>query len=335
VLVGYISTVIKMTILEVKDLKKHYTIGGLFSSKYLVKAVDGVSFKIEKGDNFALVGESGCGKSTIAKIIARLIEPTAGTVFFKGNEIFHDFKNKDNIFRRNIQMIFQDVYASLNPRRTVFQIISDPLKNNKLGNNDAIFNRVVTLLKDVGLTPFESFIYRFPHQLSGGQRQRVGIARALSLEPSFILADEPVSALDMTVRTQILLLLKALQVKHNLTFFFITHDLSVVRAICNKVTVMYLGRIMEMSPTEDLFKNPSHPYTQALISATPIPNPEKARQKKKLLVKGETPSPINPPSGCHFHTRCQYTMDICKKAEPELLSIGKNRFASCHKLQNS
>ena len=224
-------------------------------------------------------------------------------------------------------MIFQDVYASLNPRRTVFQIISDPLKNNKLGNNDAIFNRVVTLLKDVGLTPFESFIYRFPHQLSGGQRQRVGIARALSLEPSFILADEPVSALDMTVRTQILLLLKALQVKHNLTFFFITHDLSVVRAICNKVTVMYLGRIMEMSPTEDLFKNPLHPYTKGLLNS--IPRPDKETRKKRIdVIPGMVPSILDLPVGCKFCTRCEVVLDKCADDEPPLAEIYPKHFVT-------
>ncbi|MEE9570003.1 MAG: oligopeptide/dipeptide ABC transporter ATP-binding protein [Candidatus Binatia bacterium] len=317
-------------ILEVRDLIKHFPLRESFflKSKQSVKAVDGISFSIDQGETMALVGESGCGKSTTAKLLLRLIEPTSGTIRFSGCD-FLSLNGKELLsLRREIQIIFQDSFASLNPRRTVREILKQPFRNYGT-EKDGINKEICDLLELVGLSPPSIFLNRHPHELSGGQRQRIGIARALALHPKLIVADEPVSALDMSVKAQILDLMKRLQRQFSLSYLFITHDLAVVRSLANRVAVMYLGLIVERGPVERVFSNPLHPYTKVLLSSTPIPNPRLARERKVTLLKGEIPSPINPPKGCRFHTRCPFVMGRCREDVPILQEKENGQTVAC------
>ncbi len=322
-------------LVEVKDLVKHYPIRTGIVFKHTigaVKAVDGISFTLDAGETFALVGESGCGKSTTARCVLRLIEPTSGTVRFEDEDITSVNARRLRRLRREMQMIFQDPFASLNPRMTVRGILREPFKIHGLEED----GKVEDLLDRVGLLPEHAA--RYPHEFSGGQRQRVGIARALALNPKLIVCDEPVSALDVSIRAQVINLLEDLQAELNLTYLFIAHDLSVVRHIADRVAVMYLGAIVETAPTDELFERPSHPYTQALISAVPVPDPNRERARRRILVSGDVPSPVNPPSGCRFRTRCPKFANELTEAErqrciddpPELVDRGQGHPAACH-----
>jgi oligopeptide transport system ATP-binding protein len=319
-------------ILEVKNLKKYFPIKrGIVFSKHVgdVKAVDGVSFYIRKGETLGLVGGSGCGKRTVARTIIRLLDPTDGEIIFDGVDISKLPYSSLRRIRRDMQIIFQDPYSSLNPRMTVSEIIGEPLQVHKIvSSSKEREKRVQELLELVGLAPYHAT--RYPHEFSGGQRQRIGIARALALNPKFIVADEPTSALDVSIRSQIINLLQDLQKEFKLTYLFISHDLAVIRHICDRIAVMYLGKIVELSENEDLYTSPLHPYTQALLSAIPIPDPELAEKRKKIVLTGDVPSPVNPPSGCRFHPRCPSAMDICSKIEPELKEIKPNHYVACH-----
>jgi len=314
-------------LLEVKNLKKYFLTGkGLFSRRERVRAVDGITFSIYKGETLGLVGESGCGKTTTGKLILRLLEPTDGQVLFKGENIFKFNKLRMKILRRKMQIIFQDPFASLDPRKTVGYTISEPLKIHRIAQRKIRLEKTLELAERVGLTPEQ--IRRYPHQFSGGQRQRIVIARALAVNPHFVVADEPVSALDVSIQAQIINLMMDLQEEFNLTYLFIAHDLSVVKHISNRVAIMYLGKIVELASKDELFRLPQHPYTQALLSANPIPNPKIFR--KQIILQGDVPSPINLPSGCRFHTRCRYVMSICRENEPELKDIGNHHLVACH-----
>lgn len=318
-----------MPLIEVKNLKKYFGIkeGFLFTLKEKwVKAVDDVSLKIEKGKTLGIVGESGCGKTTLGKTIIRLIEPTSGDIFYEGNSIVQLKKKEMSEYRKKMQIIFQDPFSSLDPRMRVKKIIGRVLEIHKIANSHEKYNIVRKLLKDVGLSP--AFVEKYPHELSGGQRQRIAIARALTLNPELIIADEPVTALDVSLQAQILLLLKKIQDKRGISYAFISHDLSVVRYMSHDVAVMYLGKIVEEGETREIYTNHSHPYTKALFSSILIPNPKK--RKKKLALTGEVPSLINPPPGCRFHTRCSKATEICKIEEPKMNKIGKNHRVSCH-----
>lgn len=315
-------------LVEVKDLKKYFNVkSSSFSRKNaLVHAVDNVSFNIYDKETLGLVGESGCGKSTLGKLLINLLNPTDGEVYFKNKNIF-GLENKEmKDLRKEMQIIFQDPYASLNPRMRIADIIGEPLITHCLLNKKEKEDRIKELINLVGLR--NDYMRRFPHQMSGGQRQRVGIARALALNPKFIVCDEAVSALDVSIQSQILNLLKELQGKLNLTYLFISHDLSVVKYISDRVCVMFLGKIVELGTTDEIFEKPMHPYTKFLISALPLPDPH-MRERERFILEGDIPSPINPPSGCRFHTRCPYCKDICKEKEPELLDVEGHRVA-CH-----
>jgi oligopeptide/dipeptide ABC transporter ATP-binding protein len=318
-------------ILEVKGLKKYYKLGSFLGAKSIVRAVDGVDFSVDERKIVCLVGESGCGKSTVGKIILRLIEPTeAEYIHFAGRDILELDKGEIRKLRREIQMIFQDPYASMNPRKTVRQTLSRPYEIHHLLKRGEIEDGVMSLLETVGLSPPKSFIDRYPFELSGGQRQRVVIARSLPSRPKLIVADEPVASLDTSVQARILNLIKELKEKFDMTMIFITHDLSVVRSISDRVLVMYLGKIVESASTEAVFSKVTHPYTEALLAATPIPDPEEARAKKRIILRGEVPSSTNPPSGCRFHTRCPFSMDKCTRIEPELVEIENDHLMACH-----
>lgn len=319
-----------MAILEVTDLKKHFPLReGFFSrSTRFLKAVDGISFSIAQGATMALVGESGCGKSTTARLLLRLIEPTSGTIHFLDQDVLSLKTNDLRALRKDIQIIFQDSFASLNPRKTVSKILTQPFLINGIGEERSR-EQVSDLLNLVGLSPPSVFLRRHPHELSGGQRQRIGIARALALRPKLIVADEAVSALDVSVKAQILDLMKKLQRQFNLSYLFITHDLAVVRSLADQVAVMYLGLLVEKGPVQRVFTNPQHPYTQALLSATPVPNPKLARERKPVLLKGDVPSPVDPPRGCRFHTRCPFAMTRCREEEPILKETEKGVVAAC------
>lgn len=315
-------------LLEVKQLKKHFPIeGGVLKQQVgTVKAVDGVTFKLHKGETFGLVGESGCGKSTTGRMLMRLLEPSEGEVLFNGQDILTLNKKKMRELRKDIQMVFQDPFASLNPRHTVEKIIEEPLIVHGLGNKSERKKRVKELLEIVGLSSYHA--RRYPHQFSGGQRQRIGIARALAVNPKLIIADEPVSALDVSIQAQVLNLLEDLQKELGLTYLFIAHDLGVVRHISDRVGVMYLGRVVEMADSEKLYLEPKHPYTQALLSAVPVPDPEYG--KDRVILKGDVPSPAKPPSGCPFHTRCPKAMDVCSSVVPEFREIEQGHYTACH-----
>ncbi len=313
----------------VKNLKKYFPItGGVFSRIVgFVKAVDDVSFTIKPGETLGLVGESGCGKTTTGRVLLRLLEATDGTVEFEGKDIFSLDREDMRRLRRDMQIVFQDPYASLNPRMTVGDIIGEPLEIHGVARGKEKDDRVRSLLETVGLRGMHA--RRYPHEFSGGQRQRIGVARALALNPKLIVCDEPVSALDVSIQSQVLNLLEDLQTEFDLTYLFIAHDLSVVRHISDRVAVMYLGQLVELAEQGELFQNAAHPYTQALLSAIPIADPKVQRSRQRIVLEGDVPSPSNPPSGCHFRTRCQYAMPICAEEKPAWKDIGDEHFVAC------
>lgn len=317
-------------LVQVKDLKMHFPItqGIIIQRKVgAIKAVDGVSFGIVRGETLGLVGESGCGKSTTGRAILQLYEPTGGKVVFDGQELTQLKGEPLRKMRRRMQMIFQDPYASLNPRMTVGDIVGEPLVVHNIARGKERRERVQELLRVVGLNPY--FVNRYPHEFSGGQRQRIGVARALAVNPDFIVCDEPISALDVSIQAQIINLLEDLQGEFNLTYLFIAHDLSVVRHISDRIAVMYLGKIVELTDRYRLYNEPLHPYTQALLSAVPIPDPVVEEKRQRVILEGDVPSPANPPKGCNFSTRCPVVMDICKEQEPEFKDVGDSHWVAC------
>ncbi|AMO86662.1 Glutathione import ATP-binding protein GsiA [Solibacillus isronensis B3W22] len=318
----------KEPILEVKELKQYFNVkrDKLFGEKQVVKAVDNISFELYEGETLSIVGESGCGKSTTGRSILRLDEPTSGSIKLFGEDLLSKSTKQLNVMRKDIQIIFQDPFASLNPRRTIRQMLSEAMTIQKVVPKDLQEGRMVELMQLVGLRP--EYLDRYPHEFSGGQRQRIGIARALSVNPKIIICDESVSALDVSIQAQILNLLKKLQRELGLTLLFISHDLSVVRHISDRVIVMYLGKIVEIASKDNLFNTPKHPYTKALFSA--IPTFEKVNRKERILLKGDVPSPLSPPSGCRFHTRCPFATEQCKKEEPAMQNVQNNQEVTCH-----
>jgi len=317
-------------ILEVDGLKKYFPIRrGVFSRpKGHVKAVDGVSFKVRRGETLGIVGESGCGKSTVARLIIRLLQATEGSVRLDGRDIHAQSPAELRAMRRDVQMIFQDPSSSLNPRWTIGRTLAEPMKIYGIGSKREQIERVASLLDNVGLNP--SYASRYPHEFSGGQRQRIGIARALVLNPKVIIADEPVSALDISIQAQVINLMQDLQEQYRLTYLFISHDLSVVEHISDRVAVMYLGRVVELASKEQLFRSPKHPYTGALMSAAPEVRGAEGAKRERIILRGDVPSPANPPSGCTFHTRCPSCMDICKTVAPALKEVEPGQQVSCH-----
>lgn len=320
-------------ILEIKNLKKYFPVkaGILRRTVGYVKAVDDISFYIRNGETLGLVGESGCGKSTTGQTILRLLEATDGEIWFEGKDVLSLTKKELRSLRKEMQIIFQDPYASLNPRMTVVDIVGEPLViHNLVKNKKEKWERVRKILNKVGLSA--EYMKRYPHEFSGGQRQRVGVARALAIDPKLIIADEPVSALDVSIQAQVINLLQDIQGNMGLTFLFIAHDLSVVKHICDRIAVMYLGKIVELSTKNELFENPIHPYTRSLLSAVPVPDP--TREKERIILEGDVPSPVDPPSGCRFHPRCPRAADICSQQEPEFRDYGGKHFAACHLIKN-
>ncbi len=317
-----------MALLEVRALKKHFPVKrGIFSRTIgHVRAVDGVSFTLRRGETFGLVGESGCGKTTVGRSILRLIEPTSGQVILNGQDLLALEREKLRQIRRSLQIIFQDPFSSLNPRMNVGQIISEPIRNHLKTSKAETRDRVAHVMESVGLHPEQ--MSRYPHEFSGGQRQRIGIARALALNPLAIICDEPVSALDVSIQAQVINLLLRLQEQRDLSYIFIAHDLSVVEHISDRVGVMYLGRIVEMATDQELYRNPQHPYTRALLSAVPIPDPEARRQR--VILEGDVPSPLRWPSGCTFHTRCPRRVEECRQQEPVFRDLGNDHWVACH-----
>ncbi len=311
-------------LLKVEGLKKYFPVTSGFFSKVTghVKAVDNISFIVNEGETIGMVGESGCGKTTAGRTIIRLIEPTDGSIFFKGQDIMKLKGDDLKAMRRNMQIIFQDPYSSLNPRKTVLEIVGEALEVHGIAKGSERDDIVASLVEKVGLS--SRYVNRYPHEFSGGQRQRVGVARAIALKPSLIICDEPVSALDVSIQAQVINLLIDLREEMNLSYIFVAHDLSVVKHISDRIIVMYLGRLVEMAKTEDLFNHPRHPYTEALLSA--IPEPDPTVKKNRIVLTGDVPSPINPPSGCHFHPRCPKRKDICSKEEPAVRSVGEHHF---------
>lgn len=321
---------IQAPIIEVKNLKKYFNSSkGLLGKKSQVKAVDDVSFTMAPGETLGLVGESGCGKTTIGRTIIGLYQPSGGQVLFQGVDVFKSTGKQQLINRRQMQMIFQDPYASLNPRMVVGDIIGEPLDVHDLvSNKKERLERVQHLLNLVGLNP--EHVNRYPHEFSGGQRQRIGIARALAVEPKFIVCDEPISALDVSIQAQVVNMMERLQKELGLTYLFIAHDLSMVKYISDRVAVMYLGKMVELASSEELYANPTHPYTKALLSAVPIADPVVERQRSRIILEGDVPSPMNPPSGCCFHTRCNRVLPICKEEVPTLKDVGGKHLVACH-----
>lgn len=317
-------------LLEIKNLKKYFPIyGGLMGNKVEhLKAVDGVSFQIRKGETLGLVGESGCGKSTIGRTIIRLYDITDGEIIYDGTELGRLSQKNMRPYRKRMQMIFQDPYASLNSRMTVGDIIGESLDIHGLSQGPDRQKRIYELLDKVGLV--KDHANRYPHEFSGGQRQRIGIARSLAVNPDFIICDEPISALDVSIQAQVVNMLEDLQKEFGLTYLFIAHDLSMVKHISDRIGVMYLGKLVELADAADLYENPLHPYSQALLSAIPIPDPAVAKANKRIVLQGDVPSPLNPPSGCRFRTRCRYAMDICAQVEPPLLDMGGGHMSACH-----
>ena len=324
------------TLISIRDLKVHFDLGGggpldkligTNPEKRIVKAVDGISLEIYKGETLGLVGESGCGKSTLGRAILRLTEPTSGQVFYRDRDLAHLSRKQLRENRRHMQIIFQDPYASLNPRMTVGQIVGEPLETFRLSKGREAEQRVQELLETVGLS--KRFIKRYPHEFSGGQRQRIGIARALAVDPDFIVADEPISALDVSIQAQIMNLLEKLRREKNLTYLFISHDLRAIRHVSDRVAVMYLGKLVEVADAKTIYHEPLMPYTKALISAVPVPDPQVEATRQRIMLEGDVPSPINPPSGCRFHTRCPYAIDVCKEVVPQLVEIKPRHFAAC------
>jgi oligopeptide transport system ATP-binding protein len=318
-------------ILEITDLVKHFPIkSGILIDREIgaVQAVDGVSFAVGAGETLGLVGESGCGKSTLSRSILRLIEPTSGSIRFEGREITDLSHSEMRELRPKMQMIFQDPYASLNPRKRVAQIIGDPMKLHGVVDRGGVRDAVRELLERVGLNP--EHYNRYPHEFSGGQRQRIGIARALSLNPKLVIADEPVSALDVSIQAQIINLLEDLQGQFDLTYVFVAHDLGVVRHVADRIAVMYLGRIVEIGPADEVYENPIHPYTVSLLAAVPIPDPRANAAREQVILEGDVPSPANPPAACRFHTRCPRATEICSQVDPPLVDYGHGHWAACH-----
>jgi len=314
-------------LIEVRNLKKWFWTGGvLFGQKEAVRAVDGMSFCVKKREILGLVGESGCGKTTCGKVILRILDATAGSIYFDGHDITHLTRKEMIKLRRRMMIIYQDPFGSLDPRMTIGAAIAEPMEVHKVARKKKKEEKVVEIMRKVGLTPDQ--VNRYPHEFSGGQRQRIGIARALATDPEFIVADEPVSALDVSIQAQIINLLQDLQKEFGLTLLFVAHDLSVIKHISDRVAVMYLGKIVEMTSKKEIFDNPKHPYTEALLSAIPIPNPR--FRKKGAILMGDVPSPVNIPSGCRFHTRCGYVRSICRENEPELKDVGGEHLVACH-----
>ena len=321
----------KKVLIRAENLTKHFPVTrGLIFQKQVgaVQAVDDLNFEIYQGETFGMVGESGCGKSTTGRAILQLHKPTAGKVYYEDTELTTATAQTMQRMRRNMQIIFQDPYASLNPRLTVGNIIAEPLEVHNIGTADERRERVQDLLRLVGLNPY--FVNRYPHEFSGGQRQRIGVARALALEPKFIVCDEPISALDVSIQAQVVNLLEKLQNELGLTYLFIAHDLSMVRHISDRVAVMYLGKMVELTTRDELYTNPLHPYTKALLSAVPVPDPVQETKRKRIILEGDVPSPINPPSGCRFHPRCPIAEEICSQAAPEWREAIAGHWVACH-----
>jgi len=318
-----LTTLVREPLVAIRDLKVYFKAG----KGRIVKAVDGVTLDIFKGETLGLVGESGCGKSTLGRAILRLTEPTAGQVLYRDQDLAKLSAKQMREQRRHLQIIFQDPYASLNPRMTVGQIIGEPLDTFKLASGTEAERRVQELMETVGLS--KRFVKRYPHEFSGGQRQRIGIARALAVDPDFIVADEPISALDVSIQAQIMNLLERLKREKNLTYLFISHDLRAVRHVSDRVAVMYLGKLVELTGAGTIYEEPLMPYTKALISAVPVPDPEIESQRRRIVLEGDVPSPLNPPAGCRFHTRCPYAIQSCKEVEPTLVEIKPDHFAAC------
>src|SRR2546421_10506956 len=330
------TLVASKTLVDVRDLKMHFPLTqGIVFQRVIgyVRAVDGISFSIERGQTLGLVGESGSGKTTIGRTIVRLYRPTAGQILFGDKDLATMGGEELRLARQRVQMVFQDPFASLNPRYTIGSLISEPMHIYKVASRAEIREKTAELLRVVGLRP--EYIDRYPHEFSGGQRQRIAVARALSINPEFIVLDEPVSALDVSVRAQVLNLLQRLQNQFNLTYLFVSHDLSVVRHVADRIAVMYLGRIVELADRDELYAAPKHPYTQALLSAIPIPDPKIEKRRRRIILSGDLPSPINIPSGCRFHTRCPMAQQICRVEEPPFTDYGNGHFAACWRARES
>lgn len=316
-------------LLEVKNLQKYFTIHKTFSGSrkhVVVHAAEDISFDLYSGETFGIVGESGCGKSTTARLILRLLEPTGGSVLYRGEDLLKKSRKEMRMARKDLQIVFQDPFSSLDPRMTIGKIIEESMINFKMYSRVERRQKVLDLMEKVGLSP--TYYGRYPAEFSGGQRQRIGIARALASQPKLLIADEPVSALDVSVQSQVLNLMKDLQKSFHLTYLFISHDLSVVKHICDRICVMYLGRIVEQALTDELYDNPLHPYTQSLISVVPVPDPK--GKKERILLSGEVPNPANPPRGCAFHNRCPRAMKICSEKQPQMYEVGQNHLIACH-----